>query len=171
MIGKFVYPGSVPPQVALLLTLIAQNPPPRIATVSEALVGKPAPPVSLELVTGKRFNLADQIGRIVFLAFWATWCEPCRRDIPLLLHLEANQKDVVVIGVTTEPHAIVEAYLKQERFALAAALDADEKVSKAYGVDLVPRLFVIDQKGIVAKMIRGLPNERAIQQVLDRLAR
>ena len=156
-------------EAALLLTLLAQD---RIGAVSEGLVGKQAPGVSLELVNGRRFDLAEYRGKVVFLAFWATWCEPCRRDIPRLLAAEANNKDLVVIGVSTERRADVVDYLKQEHFThFASAIDGDEKVSKAYGIDLIPRLFVIDQKGIVVKMIRGLPSEGAIRRILESLLR
>ena len=158
------------PQLALLLSLILQDGSPRPAATSEALVGKAAPAVSLNLVNGKRFKLADQTGRVLFLAFWTTWCEPCRRDIPLLLHAEANHRDLVVIGITTEPLADVSEYLRQEHFALTVALDPDEKVSKAYGIDRVPRLFVIDRKGTITRVIRGLPSEGTIRQILEQLA-
>jgi peroxiredoxin len=127
--------------------------------------------VQLELVNGKRFDLAQQKGKVVFLAFWATWCEPCRRDIPVLLDARSEYRDLVVIGVSSEPAADVRDFLTQERFEFPSAIDADGKVSKAYGIDLVPRLFVIDQKGIVVKMIRGLPSERAIQRALEPLLR
>lgn len=154
--------------LATLLTLIAQTPPP-IASLSEALVGKPAPPVSLELISGKKINLAEQQGKIVFLAFWATWCEPCRRDIPRLIEAQAEFKNLVVIGISAEPRADVAAYLRQENFDFPTALDPGEKVSKAYGIDLIPRLFVIDQKGIITKMIRGLPSQGAIRRALEPL--
>ena len=154
--------------LATLLTLIAQTPPP-IASLSEALVGKPAPPVSLELISGKKINLAEQQGKIVFLAFWATWCEPCRRDIPRLIEAQAEFKNLVVIGISTEPRADVADYLGQEHFDFPTALDPGEKVSKAYGIDLIPRLFVIDQKGIITKMIRGLPSQGAIRRALEPL--
>ena len=146
--------------------LLAQEP---TGAASEALVGKPAPPVSLELISGKRFDLVEQKGRVVFLAFWATWCEPCRRDIPRLIEAKAYYKDVVVVGISTEPAKDVRDFLAEEHFAFVSAIDRDEKVSKAYGVDLVPRLFVIDQKGIVVKMIRGLPSEGAIKRALEPL--
>ena len=152
------------PQIALILTLIAQQ---HVAGVSEALVGKPAPPVSLELVDGKHFDLAQQRGKVVFLAFWATWCEPCRREIPRLIAAEGNHKDLVVVGVSSESRAEVLQFLKQERFDyFASGIDTDGKVSKAYGVYVVQRLFVIDQRGIVVKMIRGVPGEGTIQRVL-----
>lgn len=167
---QIAYAVVVTSQVAIFLTFIVQHPTPRTAAASEALVGKPAPPVSLALVDGKHFNLADHRGKVVLLAFWATWCEPCRRDLPLLLHAEANTRDLFVAGVTTEPRADVVAYLKQQNFTnFRAALDPDEKVSKAYGIDLVPRLFVIDQQGIVRKMIRGLPSESVITKVIQQL--
>ena len=154
--------------LATLLTLIAQTPPP-IASLSEALVGKPAPPVSLELISGKKISLAEQQGKIVFLAFWATWCEPCRRDIPRLIEAQAEFKNLVVIGISAEPRADVAAYLRQENFDFPTALDPGEQVSKAYGIDLIPRLFVIDQKGIITKMIRGLPSQGAIRRALEPL--
>ena len=150
----------------LLLTLIAaQDVAPRIAAVSESLVGKPAPPIHLTLVNGAEFDLADYKGKIVFLAFWATWCEPCRREIPRLLHAEGNYKDLfvlVVLGISAESREDVSRYLAEERFDFRTAIDPGKTVSNAYGIDLVPRLFVIDQKGIVVKMIRGLPGDGTI---------
>ena len=155
---------------AIAFTLLAQSPQSRIATTSEGLVGKAAPPVSLELLSGKRFDLAEQRGKVVFLAFWASWCEPCRREIPLLLHAEANHQDLIVIGINAEPRADAVAFLKEEKFQnFATALDPGETVAKAYGVDLVPRLFVIDQKGTITRMIRGIPSEIAIKRALEPL--
>jgi peroxiredoxin len=141
-----------------------------IAAASEALVGKPAPAMSLELVSEKRFNLGEQKGKVVFLAFWATWCEPCRRDIPRLLDAQAEfSRDLVVVGVSTEPAADVRRFLEQEHLDFASAVDRDQRVSKAYGIDLVPRLFVVDQKGVIVRMIRGLPSEGAIRRALEPL--
>ena len=140
----------------------------RVAESSEALVGKPAPQVLLDLVDGKHFDLSRQRGRVVFLAFWATWCEPCRVEIPRLIAAEGNYKDLVVIGVSTETSAEVTEFLKDFRY-FSSAIDVDGKITRAYGVDLLPRLFVIDQKGIVVKMIRGVPSEAAIKRVLESL--
>ena len=154
--------------ITILLTLIAQSPPPT-ASISEAQVAKQAPPVSLQLINGKHFSLAEKQGKVVFLAFWATWCEPCRRDIPRLIEAQAEFKNLVVIGISTEPRADVADYLGQEHFDFPTALDPGEKVSKAYGIDLIPRLFVIDQKGIITKMIRGLPSQAAIRRALEPL--
>ena len=154
--------------VLLLQALVlAQDAP--IAAVSEGLVGKPAPRVELDLVTGKHFDLGRHKGKVVFLAFWATWCEPCRRDIPVLIEAQAEFNDLVVVGVSSEPVADVRDFLSQEHFDFPTVIDRDGLVSKAYGIDLVPRLFVIDQKGIVVKMIRGLPSEGAIRRALEPL--
>ena len=151
-----------------LAILLAQSPPPT-ASISEALVGKPAPPVSLELINGKHFNLAEQQGKVVFLAFWATWCEPCRRDIPRLIEAQTEFKNLVVIGISTEPRDDVAGYLRQEAFDFQTALDPGGEINKAYGIDLIPRLFVIDQHGVITKMIRGLPSQRAIRRALEPL--
>jgi peroxiredoxin len=156
---------------ALLLTLAAQDSGPTTAAASEALVGKPAPAVTLDLTNGKRFELAEQKGKIVFLAFWATWCEPCRQEIPRLIAARTEYKDLIAVGVSKEDLATVRRYLDEEHFDFPTAIDADEKVGKAYGIDLVPRLFVIDQKGMVVKMIRGLPGEGTIRRVLEELVR
>ena len=131
-------------------------------------MGKAAPAVVLDLVDGRHFDLSRWRGKVVFLAFWATWCEPCRVEIPRLVAAEGNYKDLVVIGVSTEPRPDIVAFLKGFEY-FSSALDTDGKVTKAYGVDLVPRLFVIDQKGIVVKVIRGVPSEAAIQRVLEAL--
>ena len=142
-----------------------------IAAASEALIGKAAPPVSLTLTNGKRFDLAGHKGKVVFLAFWATWCEPCRRDLPRLIEAQAEfrERGLIVVGVSTESAQDVREYLAQERFDFPTAIDSAQAVSKAYGIDLVPRLFVIDQKGVVVRMIRGLPGEGSIQRALEPL--
>ena len=155
--------------IPLLLVWLAQAP---IASVSESLVGKPAPAVSLELADGGHFDLAKQRGKVVFLAFWATWCEPCRVEIPRLMAAEGNHRDAKVVGISSEPRAGVLQFLKQAHFDyFASAVDTDGRVSKAYGVELVPRLFVVDQKGIVVKMVRGIPSEGAIERVIESLLR
>ena len=156
-------------QLAFVLALMAQA---KTAAVSESLVGKPAPAVALELLDGRRFDLAGKRGKVVLLAFWATWCEPCRWEIPLLLHVEGNNKDVVVIGVTKEPREVVAAFVKGMGWQhFAAAQDLAGGVTKAYGVDLVPRLFVIDQAGTVVRMFRGLPTQGALDRVVESLVK
>lgn len=148
----------------------------RIAEASEALVGKPAPAVQLDLVdvsgggrSRPRFDLGAQKGKVVFLAFWATWCEPCEREIPVLIEAqkEFGARGLVVAGITAEPSAEVKAYLADHGFNdFATAIDGEKSANRSYGIDLVPRLFVINREGIVVRMIRGLPGEGTIRKVL-----
>ena len=152
--------------LALAASVLAEE---RRAAASEALVGKPAPAIDLDLSSGKRFVLESQKGKIVILAFWATWCEPCRDEIPRLIALqrEYQSKDVVVVGISAEEPAVVMAFLAAERLEFPTAIDTNKQVSNAYGIDLVPRTFLIDRSGIVTKMLRGAPSEASLRKAVS----
>jgi peroxiredoxin len=155
------------PMLMLLTFAFAQ---PKRAEVSQSLVGKPAPGFDLELSSGKRrFSLESAKGKTVVLAFWATWCEPCRAEIPRLMALQKDYaaKGVVVLGVSSEDAREVLAYLSSEDPDFATVLDPGKHVSNAYGVDMVPRTFVVDSTGTIRKMIRGVPGEASLRRAID----
>lgn len=101
-------------------------------------------------------------GKTVLLNIWATWCPPCRREIPDLVTISKDMaaKGVVVIGVALDdkPDAlnIVKTYAERNGIAYMNVLDADKKIAEAYGgIQAVPTTFIIDRQGSIAQRIVG----------------
>jgi thiol-disulfide isomerase/thioredoxin len=108
-----------------------------------------APPVSVAILDGGRYDLEQRRGRIVFLDFWATWCDPCRASIPLVQHFRRAHPGVDVISIDVgEIPATVRPFA--EHFKMTdVALDPDMTVSRAFGITGFPTLFAIDGTGRV----------------------
>ena len=121
-------------------------------------VGRPAPEFRLKDLHGAEVALADFKGKVVLLDFWATWCEPCRQEMPEFqrIHRELAGKDVVVLAVdANEPLATVAAYIDKEKYTFPVLLANDTSVIDRYSVHAYPTAFGIDKNGLVADVIVG----------------
>jgi thiol-disulfide isomerase/thioredoxin len=108
-----------------------------------------APPVALATLSGGRFDLARSRGRLVFLDFWATWCDPCRASIPLVQHFKRTHPGIDVVSVDVgEPVGLVRPFATQFKMD-DVALDPDQTVAHAFGVTGYPTMFAIDATGRV----------------------
>jgi thiol-disulfide isomerase/thioredoxin len=129
-----------------------------------------APPVSLATLDGGRYDLEHRRGRIVFIDFWATWCEPCRDSIPLVQHFRRGHPGVDVISVDVgEIPALVRPYA--EHFKMTdVALDPDQTVARAFGITGFPTMFAIDGTGrVVGRWIGFDPDiEREMSDTVAR---
>lgn len=118
------------------------------------LTGKPAPQFSLESLDGHRLSLADYHGKTLVVTFWASWCGPCRLEMPLLAgfyqqtHGSGSNFEIVAISVDSEKNAAANA-AKTLKIPFPVLLDPDSRVSDSYGVDSIPMMFVIDKTGKV----------------------
>ncbi len=129
------------------------------AAVSD-LIGQPAP--NFELATlegGDSLRLSSLRGHLVFLNFWATWCDPCRREFPAFAGFTMNQPDARVVAVNMgDDSTKIEGFLKEISLgsdAVSILLDSDLSVSRAYSVDYLPATFVIDAAGQVVAFHPG----------------
>jgi peroxiredoxin len=117
------------------------------------LLGRPAPPIDLERLDGKRFILSDHVGKeIVMLDMWATWCGPCRRELPLLAEIadDYRSKGVVLYAINlNEEKKAVDEFVKQEKLNVPVVLDPDGNAGNAYGADSIPLLVLVDKEGLV----------------------
>lgn len=117
---------------------------------------RPAPHVKLASLEGNPFVLASHRGRVVFLDFYASWCEPCKVSLPLVERFSKNHPEVDVIPVDVgEPRPIAEAFAQQ--FHLRhAALDDEKLAASWFGVVGFPTMVVIDPKGNIRATWPGL---------------
>ena len=120
--------------------------------------GAPAPAFQLNSSAGTPTALADFKGQIVLLNFWASWCGPCRQEMPILeqLNRQYHNKGVTLLGVNVEPDsAAAVAWLKATPVSFPILFDVDSKVSKLYEVEGMPNTVIIDRKGLVRYIHRG----------------
>ena len=126
---------------------------------SSPLVGKPAPNVSLKLLDKGEFQLKEHRGEhVVMLDFWATWCPPCVRELPILAEVAAAYKDkgVVFCAVNEqEKPEKIRDFLKEKKLEFTVALDSQGAVGNAYHADAIPLLVLIDKKGVVQSVHLG----------------
>ncbi|HEY3305818.1 MAG TPA: redoxin domain-containing protein, partial [Candidatus Binatia bacterium] len=109
-----------------------------------------APDFSLEDLSGKRLSLKDLRGKVVFLNFWATWCVPCRQEMPLMeaLHREFKDQGLEIVAVNfREDKKAVEKFFAELGLTFKVLLDYDGNVSNEYGAWSLPLTYIINRKG------------------------
>jgi thiol-disulfide isomerase/thioredoxin len=120
--------------------------------------GAAAPPISLPVVGGGTSSLSAERGKVVLVNFWATWCEPCKSEMPGLQQLadELRGRPFVLYSVDLQEEAAqVEAFQRDYKLNLYAVLDQDGDVTRAYGVRALPATFLIDQQGVLRQQRLG----------------
>jgi thiol-disulfide isomerase/thioredoxin len=120
----------------------------------------PAPGFKLTGRGGKAIDLAQFKGQVVMINFWATWCGPCRQEMPLLEDIYKKYKPMgfTMLGVNVEPDTKdAEAWLGKlsKPVTFPVAFDVDSKVSKLYKVETMPSTVLVDRKGNVRALHRG----------------
>jgi len=134
-----------------------------ISSIPAPVVGHPAPDFVLPALDGSEVRLADLRGKPVILNFWATWCPPCRREMPALeiVWQQYSQGDVMVLGVDQgESIAVVSEYVRQNvGVTFPLLLDRSQDVGDLYLVRSLPTTFFIDADGIIQEIRVGGPME------------
>ena len=135
--------------------------------------GKPAPDFTLVDLAGQKTRLSDLKGKVVLVNFWATWCPPCREEIPSMADLNRIMAGkpfrMLAISIDQGGKEAVESFFRQSKTILPALLDTDGAVSKLYGTTGVPETFVIDRKGVIIKKVIGALNwsDREVVEFLN----
>jgi peroxiredoxin len=114
---------------------------------------KEAPAFSLNSLDGKKISLSDFKGKPVLITFWATWCDSCKEEIPLLEKLCAGKEDqlaVLLIAIDGERKKAVQKIVDQNKITVPVLLLLKEKVMDQYGVrGWIPQTFLIDREGML----------------------
>ncbi len=124
-----------------------------------AVEGSEAPDFTLPDLAGKQTRLSDLKGNVVMVNFWATWCPPCREEVPSLVALNRLMAGkpfrMLAISVDTGGKQAVEEYFATSKNILPAFLDSEGKTGRIYGITGVPETFVIDKRGVIIKKVIG----------------
>lgn len=139
-------------------------------------VSGPAPDFTLKSNQGKNIRLEDLRGQVVMLNFWASWCGPCRQEMPLLdeLYKRYNPAGFTLLGVNVD--ADVESankLLEEIPVSFPVVYDTNSKVSEAYNVDAMPTTIFIDRDGQLRYIHRGYKagDENEYRKIIKELIR
>ena len=150
--------------VCLIISLTActksDSPKKNVGSSSIAAEKSAAPDVSVvSIANGSTLKLSDLKGKVVLLNFWATWCPPCREEIPSMMKLNGFMAgkpfQMVAISIDEGGKKDIDSFFKETGFFLPTYLDESGASSKSYGVTGVPESFIIDKQGILVKKIIG----------------
>lgn len=121
--------------------------------------GDQAPGFTLPLMGGGEASLADYRGKVVVLNVWATWCGPCREEMPSMQRLYQSLKgqpfEMLAVSIDTRGAQDVDPFVKKLNLTFPILYDTDKKVPSLYQTTAVPESFIIDKNGVVAKRIIG----------------
>lgn len=162
--------GTAPPPTPPAVTLPRMPTPVNVS--GEALID-----FTLPALDGDAITLSGLAGRVVFLNFWATWCEPCRRELPAFVqfnrdHPAPDAPIIVAVNLEETPEQIYQ-FMAEHGLDLAGlpiALDSDHAVADRYGVFNIPVTYVIDEAGIVRYPSYGELERDEIESYLAALA-
>lgn len=144
-----------------------------LAAARQPSAGPPdrtAPDFALSDLQGATFRLSEFRGKVVLLNFWASWCGPCRVEMPRIeaLGREFQDRGLVVVGVNDEPRSTARAYLEAHELGLRSLVDLDSRVAKQYQVDALPTVIVVDREGKVASYLRGSRPKSVLRREIEK---
>ncbi len=143
----------------------------KAAAADTAVIGQKAPEFALADLEGRTVRLSDTAGRVRIVDFWATWCAPCREEVPMLKDLYAQYKDrgVELIAVSLDDDAdAVRAFVREHDIPYPNLM-ADAAVQAAYRPVGVPATFIIDRDGTLVESMVGAKPRRALEEEITRL--
>lgn len=129
-----------------------------VSLASSGLTGQPAPDFALKSSTGANLRLSEYRGDVVMINFWATWCGPCRQEMPLLDELSSRYERVgfKLLGVNIDDDSNrAMAMIEELGVSFPVLFDARKEVSKMYDVSAMPVTVIVDREGTVRYVHHG----------------
>lgn len=147
-----------------------------INLANSASVSGPAPNFTLKSLSGKNLKLSEMTGNVVLINFWASWCGPCRQEMPLLnaLHNKYEPLGFTVLGVNVEEQVdSARGFISDYPVDFPVLLDNKNRVSKLYNVIAMPTTVVVDRDGNMRFLHKGYKpgDEKEYRKMVKKLIR
>lgn len=149
-----------------------------VAELDGQWVGRRAEPFELAALGGETHRLRDYRGSVVFLNFWASFCEPCTREMPSMESLarEYHGRGLEMLAVSIDPKradaaGFIDRFLPDQSSAMTVLWDGSAEVSNRYGTELIPETYIIDREGnVVARFVNEYDWTRpAVKRLVEAL--
>jgi cytochrome c biogenesis protein CcmG, thiol:disulfide interchange protein DsbE len=162
--------------VGIVLVLLYQRALPQAAAaLGLGSAGEPAPHFALTTLDGEPIDLAALQGQVVLVNFWASWCPPCRIEMPGFERVYRERRDdgFVIVGIATDRHAedAIRAFVADHDITYPIALATSQVVRDYGGINRLPESFLLDREGRVRHRVIGYFAEPALRAAVDRMLR
>jgi cytochrome c biogenesis protein CcmG, thiol:disulfide interchange protein DsbE len=146
-------------------------------STSKAVKGKLAPEITLINLNGQTVKLSDYRGKIVILNFWASWCPPCKSEMPELDKAArefASGSDAVLLTVnltdgSRETTDTARKYIADNKYSMTVLLDTQSRAANAYNITSIPTTYIIDKQGSIINYIVGPTTKDALTGYVNQL--
>ncbi|MDH3349581.1 MAG: TlpA family protein disulfide reductase [Desulfobulbaceae bacterium] len=159
--------NSIALAIIILLLASCDRPP----VLQEAQIAQSAPTFSLKDNQGITWNLANLKSKVTIVHFWATWCPPCRQEMPLLQEYFTSMKEekiqILTIAYRDDPSA-VKMFVKNAGWTMPVLFDPESNTGRNYSLTGVPETFIIDKNGLLRERFIG-PVEWDDQKIRQRI--
>lgn len=128
-------------------------------------IGEQAPVFTLANLRGQRVSLRDFRRGTTLVNFWASWCDPCKKEVPILNELQQSlsASGVTIVGISVEePREAVDAFVRKHQIQYPVLLDSDGSISRRYGLVGLPMNVIVDRDGVISMVKSGAVDEPMI---------
>lgn len=142
--------------VAMVQAMDKDDKQPKDQQQSGLEVGNKAPDFELKTLSGESIKLSSLKGKKVMVNFWATWCPPCKAEMPEMQRFyEATKDEVEILAINMDPKADVAGFAKERGLTFPILLDETNEVNEKYQIVSIPTTFFVDEKGIITQRFTG----------------
>lgn len=129
--------------------------------------GMIAPSFTLKNLAGEEVNLKDFSGKKVMLNFWATWCPPCKEEMPAMEEFyKENSNEIEILAVNLDPQNDVEGFVREKELTFPILLDQAGSTQQTYSIISIPTTFIIDENGLILKKHIGSMTYEQMQELM-----